>query len=109
MNCYKFPDRDAFRELAAAKGLINEEGGLITDSHEHSIVEVGLIYVGGEYDADGELITAPALLDGYHVNSNAQFAPETWDEFLIIVNNPACVFAGGPQRAPDIQTLEEMA
>ena len=107
MYCYRFPDRDTFRTLAAAEGLITEDDELITASHTHSLDEVGTIYEGGTYDPEtGEVITPPIALSGWHVNLIAADAPEAWDQYLVVVNSPARIFLGGPTQAPDTATLE---
>jgi hypothetical protein len=109
MYCFKFPDRETFRSLAEAEGLITEAGDLITASHTHAIDEVGTIYKGGEYEPEtGEVITPPVALDGWHVNLMAADAPEAWDPYLCIVNHPVRVFAGGPTQAPATDVLEEI-
>lgn len=108
MYCYKFPSEEAFLDLAAAEGLVNEEGTLITASHTFAIDVLGTIYEGGTYDAEGEVITPPVALDGWHVNTMG-LAPEAWDEFLVVVNSPARVFLGGPTQAPSDDVLEEIA
>jgi hypothetical protein len=111
MNCYRFPDESTFLALAAAEGLIatDEDGNetLITSSHTHSIDPVGVIYEGGTYDEEGEVIDPPLALDGYHVNTMG-LAPEAWDEFLVVVNSPARVFLGGPTQAPSTDVLEQI-
>ena len=108
MYCYRFDSQEQFRSLAAAEGLVTEDGDLITASHSHAIDEIGHIYVGGEYDPEtGEVITEPSLLDGWHVNSLG-LAPEDWDAYLVIVNSCARVFLGGPTQAPPTDILEEM-
>ena len=108
MNAYKFPNRDTFRTLAAAEGLIVADDRLLTDGQGWSIDEIGIITTGGEWDAEtGEEITAPVALDGWHVNS-AGLAPEAWDPYLVVVNHPVRVFAGGPTQAPDTPILEEI-
>lgn len=107
MNCFRFTSRAQFRTLAAAEGLISDNE-LITASHTFAIDEVGTIYEGGTYDAEGVVITPPTPLTGYHVNT-AGLAPEAWDEFLVVVNSPSRVFFGGPTQAPDTATLEAMA
>jgi hypothetical protein len=94
MYCYRFPSRQQFRTLAAAQGLITKDGELITASHTYSIDEIGLIYQGGTYDADGEVITPPTQLPGWHVNYVGA-PPEAWDDFLEVVNSPARIFLGG--------------
>lgn len=108
MYCYKFPDQTEFRTLAAAEGLITEDDELITASHTFAIDEVGVIYEGGTYDAEGEVITPPVALSGWHVNTQG-LAPEAWDEFLVVVNSASRIFFGGPTSAPDTATLEAMA
>jgi hypothetical protein len=108
MYCYRFNSRNQFRTLAAAEGLLTEDDQLITASHTFAIDEVGTITEGGSYDAEGEVIEAPTVLPGWHVNY-AGDPPEAWDQFLIIVNSASRVFFGGAAQAPDTATLEEMA
>ena len=108
MFCFRFPDRETFRSLAEAEGLITLTGELITASHTHAIDEVGTIYEDGSYDPEtGEVLTPPVALDGWHVNAMG-IAPEAWDPYLCIVNHPARVFAGGPTQAPATDVLEEI-
>ena len=107
MYCYRFPSRAKFRTLAAAEGLLTEDDELITNSHTHAIDEIGLLYEGGTYDAEGEVITPPTALPGWHVNTLG-LAPEAWDTHLIIVNSASRIFFGGPTQAPDESTLEAM-
>ena len=108
MYCYRFPDKATFRTLAAAEGRLTEYDELITASHTYAIDEVGTLTEGGSYDAEGEVIEAPTVLPGWHVNY-AGDPPEAWDEHLIIVNSASRVFFGGAAQAPDTATLEEMA
>ena len=108
MYCYKFPSRATFRQLAAAEGLVDPEGELLCSSHAYSLDEIGVISEGGEWDPQtGEVITAPTILDGWHVNSQG-LAPETWDQFLVVVNTAVRGWFGGPTQAPDDETLEAM-
>ena len=104
MYCFRFNSRTQFRTLAAAEGLVTEDDELITNSHTHSLDEIGVIYEGGTYDAEGEVITPPTALTGWHVNTLG-IAPEAWDEFLVVVNSPSRIFFGGPTSAPDTATL----
>ena len=105
--CYRFPSRQSFRTLAAAQGLIDAAGNLITSSHSHGIVELGIITKGGTYDEEGNTIDPPVALPGWHVNTRG-IAPPAWDRFLIVVNSACNIFLGGPDKAPDDETLEEM-
>lgn len=108
MQCYRFPSESQFLALAAAEGLVTEEGQLITASHTHSIDVIGTIHEGGTYDDEGEVISPPVALDGYHCNT-AGIAPEAWDQYLVVVNTSSRVFLGGPTQAPSTDVLEEIA
>jgi hypothetical protein len=108
MQCYRFTSESQFMQLAAAEGLVNEEGALITGGHGWALDPIGSIYEGGTFDEQGEVITPPVALDGWHVNA-AGIAPEAWDEFLVVVNSPARVFLGGATQAPSTDVLEEIA
>ena len=92
MYCYKFSSRAQFRTLAAAEGLLTADDELITASHTHAIDEIGVIYEGGTYDAEGVVITPPVALDGWHVNYQGEL-PEGWDEYVVEPANPYRVFA----------------
>ena len=106
MYCYRFNSRNQFRTLAAAEGLVVDDE-LITASHTFAIDEIGLLYEGGTYDADGEVITPPVELPGWHVNYAGE-PPEAWDRYLIVVNSASRIFFGGPTQAPSDDILEEM-
>jgi hypothetical protein len=116
MYCYRFPDRDTFLSLALASGHasqepgspaeFDEEGNEITPAvepgpivlsaytHEHSIDEIGPVVVTeGVYDDDGIETTPPVIDDRHHINFKG-VAPESWDEYLIVVNSPYRVWAG---------------
>jgi len=108
MYCFRFNSRNQFRTLAAAEGLVTEDDELITASHTFAIDEIGTLYEGGTYNADGEVITPPVALAGWHVNYAGE-PPEAWDAHLIIVNSASRIFFGGPTQAPSDDTLEEMA
>jgi hypothetical protein len=108
MFCYRFDSEKQFLELAANEGLVDEEGALVTGGHGWAIDTVGTISKGGEWDAEtGEVIVPPVTISGYHVNVIG-FAPLAWDDFLVVVNHPVRIFAGGPTQAPDTETLEAM-
>jgi hypothetical protein len=106
MYCFRFNSRNQFRTLAAAEGLV-VDNELITASHTHSLDEIGTLYEGGTYDAEGEVITPPVALPGWHVNY-AGDPPEAWDQHLVIVNSASRIFFGGPTQAPSDDILEAM-
>ena len=108
MNCYRFNSEAQFLALAEKEGLIAEDGSVMVSSHEYALDILGIIYEGGTYDAEGEVITPPVALPGWHVNVIGDLAPEAWDSHLIIVNSASRIFFGGPTQAPDTATLEDM-
>ena len=76
-----------------AAGLLNEDGEYITASHTHSLDVIGVITRGGEYDPEtGDVVVAPTMLDGWHVNYVGNL-PDGWDEFAVYPANPVRVWA----------------
>ena len=66
---------------------------LLAYTHDRAIDVVGTITRGGEYDPEtGDVIVAPIVLPGFHVNF-AGTLPDGWDEFLVEPANPYRVFA----------------
>jgi hypothetical protein len=92
MYCYRFNSQNQFRTLAAAEGLLTADDELITASHTHAIDEIGIITEGGTYDAEGNVITPPIVISGWHVNYAGE-PPEAWDEYLVTPQHPARVWA----------------
>jgi hypothetical protein len=88
----RFPDEQAWTAAATEAGfLINDT--LTAYTHGHAIDVVGTITRGGEYDPEtGDVIVAPEVLDGWHVNFAGEL-PETWAEFLVTPADPYRVFA----------------
>lgn len=105
--CYRFDSREQFRTLAAAEGLINADGDLMTSSLTFAIFEAGILTTKAVYDAEGELITPPVERPGWHVNTQI-LAPEAWDPYLVIVNSAEFVWQGCPTQAPTSDILEEL-
>ena len=92
MNFLRFPDESAWTAAATEAGFITDDT-LTAYTHGHAIDVVGKISRGGEYDPEtGEVIVAPTVLDGWHVNFQGVL-PETWDEFVVEPAAPYRVFA----------------
>jgi hypothetical protein len=88
----RFTDESAWTAAATAAGFI-ENDTLAVYTHDHVIDVVGIITRGGEYDPEtGEVIVAPTVLDGWHVNFIGTL-PTGWDEFRVEPANPYRVFA----------------
>ena len=84
---FRFPDKATGMAALAATGLLNEDGELITASHIHSLDVLGTITRGGEWDDEGNVITSPEVLDGWHLNYQGEL-PDGWEEFAVYPANP---------------------
>jgi hypothetical protein len=92
MNFLRFTDESAWTAAATDAGYITDDT-LAAYTHDHAIDVVGTITRGGEYDMEtGDVIVAPTVLDGWHVNFCGNL-PNGWDEFLVEPVNPYRVFA----------------
>jgi hypothetical protein len=88
----RFPDESAWTSAATAAGFLIDDT-LTAYTHDHAIDVVGTITCGGEYDPEtGDVIVAPEVLDGWHVNF-AGTLPEGWEEFVVTPADPHRVFA----------------
>ena len=82
----RFPDEATFLNLAPK----DEEGNITLPNLD----VVGIVYEGGEYDEEGNVITPPQAIPGYHVNM-IDNTPNGWAQYIIErPNNPHRVFAG---------------
>jgi len=84
---FRFPDEATGMAALEAAGLLNEDGELITASHTHSLDVIGPISRGGEWDDEGNVITPPEVLDGWHLNYQGEL-PDGWEEFAVYPANP---------------------
>ena len=88
----RFPDESTWTAAAADAGFIIDDA-LAAYTHDRAIDVVGTISRGGEYDPEtGEVIVAPEVLDGWHVNYQGTL-PDGWDEYVVSPEQPVRVFA----------------
>jgi len=88
----RFPDADTWLTAASEAGFMADDT-LLAYTHDHAIDVVGTITRGGKYDPEtGDVIVAPTVLAGFHVNFVGDL-PETWAEFLVAPAAPYRVFA----------------
>lgn len=116
MNFLRFPDEQSWIKAATEAGFYSEPRALprpitsryepvtppdeawqpktlIAYTHDRAIDVVGPITRGGEYDPEtGDVIVAPTVLDGFHVNF-AGALPDGWEEFVVTPAAPYRVFA----------------
>ena len=92
MNFLRFPDESAWTVAATEAGLLIDDT-LLAYTHDRAIDVVGVITRGGEYDPEtGDVIVAPTVLDGWHVNFQGEL-PDGWDELMVEPANPVRVWA----------------
>ena len=93
---FRFPDEaTGIAALDAAGMLFTEEDGTkrpITASHTHALDIVGTITRGGEWNDEGNVITPPEVLDGWHINYRGE-VPDGWEQYAVWPENPARVWA----------------
>jgi hypothetical protein len=92
MNFLRFPNESAWTAAATEAGFLIDDT-LTAYTHGHAIDVIGTITRGGEYDPEtGDVIVAPTVLDGFHVNF-AGTLPDGWEDYLVEPANPYRVFA----------------
>jgi hypothetical protein len=89
---FRFPDKATGMAALDAAGLLTEDGNPITASHTHALDVIGTIFIGGEYDDEGEVITPPTLLDGWHINYIGEL-PDGWDAYVVSPKQPVRAWA----------------
>ena len=96
----RFPDEQTYLDTVAP--YMNDEGNITLPN----IDVIGLIYEGGEYDDEGNAITPPTPVEGYHVNVLEHLTE--FEKFTIAVpSHPHRVFLGVPYTtAPTTETTE---
>ena len=88
----RFPDEYTWLAAAAEAGFMADDT-LVAYTHDRAIDVVGTITRGGEYDPEtGDVIVAPTVLAGFHVNYSGDLPPG-WEEFLVAPEQPYRVFA----------------
>ena len=91
----KYPNKETAISDLIAKGVYQEiEGELIYGEGVHAVVEVGLIInEEATFDEQGNLLTEPTYIDGYHFDIMAEKEID-FGENEITTNNPKHTFAG---------------
>ena len=95
---FRFADEAAWTEAATEAGFFSEpdEDGnttLLAYTNDRAIDVIGVITRGGEWDYEtGEVIVAPTVLDGWHVNYQGVL-PDGWDAYAVFPANPVRVWA----------------
>ncbi len=88
---FRFPDEATGMAALEAAGLLTEDGDPITASHQHALDVIGTISRGGEWDEEGNVITPPEVLDGWHVNYVGE-VPDGWEQYAVSPEQPVRVW-----------------
>jgi hypothetical protein len=84
----RFPDQETWLIAATAAGYrVNQSEVFNYYTHDWAIDDVGIIY-----NNDGEVITPPTQMDGWHVNIIGEL-PQEFNEYLVNPSSPYRVFA----------------
>jgi hypothetical protein len=98
----RFPDKQVWITAAMDAGFYvdypatdTDETGvsiLRTNTVDRAIDVIGIITRSGKYDTEGNVIIAPVVLDGFHINFIGNL-PDGWSQYLVEPVNPYRVFA----------------
>lgn len=92
----RFPDEATGMAFLRGAGLIyldeSDTEHFFTASHHHALDVIGKIQRGGEWDKEGNVITLPTVLDGWHVNYVGEL-PEGWEQYVVQPQQPVRVWA----------------
>lgn len=88
----RFPDEVTGMKALDDAGLLDGDLQFITASHNHALDVIGEISRGGGWDEEGNIITAPSVLDGWHVNYIGELL-DGWDKYVVYPKNPVRVWA----------------
>jgi hypothetical protein len=87
----KFTDKDQAIQTLIDKGVIDEDGNYINGTH--AVVYIGAIVdIEGTYDEEGNELTAPTFIDGFHVDIMTDDTIN-FGMFEVVTNNPKHLFA----------------
>jgi len=88
----RFPNADTWLAAASEAGFMADDT-LVAYTHDRAIDCIGTITRGGEYDPEtGEVIVAPTVLAGFHVNYSGDL-PDGWEDYVVRPEQPYRVFA----------------
>jgi hypothetical protein len=106
-NYLRFSDQATWKAAAKAAGFrvkssapnapngdtVEAQWTWLYYTHDWSIDDVGILYNNDMVvDADGQVISPPTAMEGWHVNFIGTL-PDGWDQYLVNPRNPRRVFA----------------
>ena len=98
---YEFNSKEQAQEKIDALGTATDEDGNEYPTHKHTIVHLGnIVLEQGEYDEEGEEITAPVLSDKWHLDV-------AWDDAEITtVEEEAVLDEEGMIVTPEVTSVD---
>jgi hypothetical protein len=75
----KFPTRAEWQQL---KEQLTEQDGIIT------IVELGTLSEGGQWDNEGNVMEEPVIYEGYHVDIKTNRLIDELNQYIVTPQNP---------------------
>ena len=98
---YQFDSREQAQTKIDALGTATDEDGNEYPTHKHTIVHLGnIVLEQGEYDEEGEEITAPVLSDKWHLDV-------AWDDAEITtVEEEAVLDEEGMIVTPEVTSVD---
>ena len=78
-------------QLLEEAGFLDKDKKIIYCTHNYSIDIVNTIVENGQYDEEGNTITQPTTLPGWHINYIGEL-PSNWEQYLVIPETPVRVF-----------------
>ena len=96
---FRFANEAEWLAAARAAGFmitVNDDDGVVSEvlqayTHDHAIDVLGIIIEGSKWDKDGNQITSPTVLPGWHINYLGEL-PDGWESFEVTPNTPNRVF-----------------
>ena len=86
---YEFNSQDQAESKINALPHATDEDGNQYPTHKHTIVKLGnIVLEQGEYDEEGNEVTAPVLSESYHVDVLWKNIEEVDEEGNVTINHP---------------------
>ena len=93
-TCHKFNSRSEFINTCSAANLVFDENYNAIMSQNVVCDIIDKIYKEGTYDSNGNVITPPTLIDGFHVNiAWGMPIPNEFESSRIYPQSPSRVWA----------------
>lgn len=89
---FRFPGEATGMAALAAAGLLNDDGNPVVGSHSYALDVIGDI-IQAELDEQGNAITPPQLIPGWHVNFIG-VPPDDWAAYEVHPQSPYRVWLG---------------